>query len=118
MLKDLLTALKIEHTEEVTDEEAEQLITEHINNLESEKETLSTSNQELSASVEGEKAEKAKLEEQLSEAKHELATTKGKLEQVTEMYKEQFSKGPEEDEETKTEKELGNDVLQMLLNTK
>ena len=118
MLKDLLSALKIEHSEEVTDEEAEQLITEHINNLETEKESLSQANQELSASVEGEKADKEKLAQELSEAKTELATTKGKLEQVTDMYKEQFSKGPEEDEEPKDDKQLGNDVLQMILDTK
>lgn len=119
-LKDILISLGIEFDaeSELNPEAYENTILEHINNLEKEKETLSQANQELSASVEGEKADKEKLAQELSETKTELASTKGKLEQVTEMYKEHFSKDPEEDEETKDDKKLGNDVLQMILDTK
>ena len=116
MLKDLLKKYGIEASDEITDEEAEAKLTEHIDNLESEKTTLSESNQELSASVEGLQADKEKLGNELSETKTELASTKGKLEQVTEMYKEQFNKGPEDEpEKPKTKKDLGNDVLEQIL---
>lgn len=116
MLKDILKKYGIECSDEITDEEAEEKLTEHIDALKSEKDSLSQSNQELSASVEGEKADKEKLANELSETKTKLATTEGKLEQVTEMYKEQFQKGPEDEpEKTKTEKDLGNDVLAQIL---
>ena len=65
MLKELAKELGIEVTDEMTDEEVAELIKqknnekdEHITTLESEKETLSKSNEELSASVEGEKQTK------------------------------------------------------------
>lgn len=119
MVKELLEKLGIEHGEEITDEEAEQLITEHIDNLKTERDSLSQTNQELSASVEGEKADKEKLASELSEAKTELASTKGKLEQVTEMYKEQFNQNPDDkQDEPKDDKKLGDDVLQMILDSK
>lgn len=118
MVKELLQKLGIEHSEEITDEEAEQLITEHIDNLKTERDSLSQTNQELSASVEGEKADKEKLANELSETKTELASTKGKLEQVTEMYKEQFNQNPDKQDEPKDDKKLGEDVLQMILDSK
>lgn len=118
MIKELLEKLGIEHGEEITDEEAEQLLTEHIDNLKTERDSLSQTNQELSASVEGEKADKEKLANELSETKTELASTKGKLEQVTEMYKEQFNQNPDKQDEPKDEKKLGDDVLQMILDSK
>lgn len=118
MVKELLQKLGIEHSEEITDEEAEQLLTEHIDNLKTERDSLSQTNQELSASVEGEKADKEKLANELSETKTELASTKGKLEQVTEMYKEQFNQNPDKQDEPKDDKKLGEDVLQMILDSK
>ena len=118
MVKELLQKLGIEHSEEITDEEAEQLLAEHIVNLKTERDSLSQTNQELSASVEGEKADKEKLANELSETKTELASTKGKLEQVTEMYKEQFNQNPDNQDEPKDDKKLGDDVLQMILDSK
>lgn len=118
MVKELLQKLGIEHSEEITDEEAEKLLTEHIDNLKTERDSLSEANQELSASVEGEKADKEKLAHELSETKTELASTKGKLEQVTEMYKEQFNQNPDKQDESKDDKKLGEDVLQMILDSK
>lgn len=118
MLKDILKKYGIECSDEITDEEAEQKLTEHIDALASEKDSLSQTNQELSASVEGEKADKEKLANELSETKTELASTKGKLEQVTEMYKEQFNQNPDKQDEPKDEKKLGDDVLQMILDSK
>ena len=118
MIKELLEKLGIVHSEEITDEEAEKLLTEHIDNLKTERDSLSQTNQELSASVEGEKADKEKLASELSETKTELASTKGKLEQVTEMYKEQFNQNPDKQEEPKDNKKLGEDVLQMILDSK
>ena len=93
-------------------------MTEHIDNLKTERDSLSQTNQELSASVEGEKADKEKLANELSETKTELASTKGKLEQVTEMYKEQFNQNPDKQDEPKDTKKLGEDVLQMILDSK
>ena len=120
-LKDILTSLGIEFDAEaeLNPEAYENTILEHIENLKTEKDSLSESNQELSASVEGLKADKEKLDNELSEAKTELATTKGKLEQVTEMYKEQFSSdSDEEDNPEKDNKELGDDVLQKIIDIK
>ena len=117
MAKELLKLFGIEDKNEITEEEAEKLITEkvaekdnQITQLESEKKTLSESNQELSASVEGLKADKEKLGTELSE-------TKGSLKQVTDMYKEQFAKDPDEPtpEPKKDDNELGNDVLAQIL---
>jgi len=120
MLKDILKKYGIEHSDEITDEEAEEKLTEHIDALASEKDSLSQTNQELSASVEGEKADKEKLANELSETKTELASTKGKLEQVTEMYKEQFNRNPEEktDKTEEIAKNAEADVLQMLIDVK
>lgn len=117
MAKELLKLFGIEDKDEITEEEAEKLITEkvaekdnQITQLESEKKALSESNQELSASVEGLKADKEKLGTELSE-------TKGSLKQITDMYNEQFVKDPDEPtpEPKKDEKELGNDVLAQIL---
>ena len=126
MLKNLAKELGLELTKEMTDEEVAELIKsksaekdEHINALETEKTELSNSNEELTKAVEEHKTSEAKLEKELSDSRTEVATYKGKLEQVTEMYKEQFSKGPEEqDEKPKDEKELGDDVLQKILDIK
>lgn len=119
MLKEILKKLGVEFAEDISDEDAKNLIDseldkkeKHITDLETEKTELSESNQELSASVEGLKADKEKLDK-------ELSVTKGKLEQVTEMYKEQFSKSPDEQEVTvKTEEDLHDDVLQKIIDVK
>ena len=110
--------LTVENIDEMSDEDLQKMIDEHvkekdehITNLEAEKETLSKSAEELSASVEGIKAEKEKVDK-------ELAETKGRLNQVTEMYKEQFSKPVEEQELTKKEKVVVNDALQFILEAK
>lgn len=120
MLKEILKKLGVDFAEDISDEDAKTLIEseidkkdEHINDLEAEKENLSKSNEELSASVEGIKADKEKVDKELSE-------TKGRLTQVTEMYKEQFTQpsDKQEVESPKSEKELGDDVLQQILDTK
>lgn len=117
MAKDLLKLFGLEDSDEITEEQAEQMISEklsekdrHITELEEEREALSRSNEELSASVEGEKAEKEKLD-------RELSVTKGKLDQITEMYKEQFSKSPDEPDPdpSKDNQQLGDDVLQQII---
>ena len=117
MLKEILKKLGVEPAEDISDEDAKRLIEEQIDakdtqisNLESEKETLSKSNEELTASVEGYKSSEEKLNKELSE-------TKGRLSQVTEMYKEQFTKDPEQQESVKEDKTLQNDVLQQLLDS-
>lgn len=120
MDKEFIKSLGIEVSdeEELSEEQAQELIKnklaekdEHINNLESEKETLSKSNEELSASVEGLKADKEKLDKELSEKN-------GRLSQITEMYKEQFTRDPEKQEDVKDEQELHDDVLQQILDTR
>lgn len=118
MLKDILKKLGVEYAEDISDEDAKALIEQtidekdkHITTLESEKQALSESNQELTTSVEGYKSSQEKLDKELSE-------TKGKLAQVTEMYKEQFTKDPEQQEVTvKDDKALKDDVLQQILDT-
>lgn len=118
MLKELLKKLGVEYPEDISDEDAKVLIEEQIvakdtqiSNLEAEKETLSKSNEELTTSVEGFISSQEKLNKELSE-------TKGRLSQVTEMYKEQFTKNPDEQEIIiKSEVELKNDVLQQILDT-
>lgn len=120
MDKEFIKSLGIEVSdeEELSEEKAQELIKnklaekdEHINSLESEKETLSKSNEELSASVEGLKADKEKLDKELSEKN-------GRLSQITEMYKEHFTRDPEKQEDVKDDKELHDDVLQQILDTK
>ena len=120
MLKDLLKKLNVEFDENISDEEAKALIEKeldekekHITTLESEKDALSKSNQELTTSVEGYKSSQEKLSKELSE-------TKGKLAQVTEMYKEQFSKDSEEQQnvESKKNEELEKDVLDLVVDLK
>ena len=126
MLKNILKKLGVDPAEDISDEDALRLIDEtieakdkHIEELESEKTSLSESNQELTTSVEGYKSSVEKLEEDLSETKSKLANTEGKLEQVTEMYKEQFTKDPnQQDEQVKDDTALKNDVLQQILDTK
>ena len=120
MLKEILKKLGVEFAEDISDEDAKSLIEqqidakdEHITNLESEKETLSKSNEELTASIDGYKSSEEKLNKELSDTKTELSTTKGKLEQVTDMYKEQFNRAPD-DEKVKEVKSEVFDVLEML----
>lgn len=122
MLKKLASELGLEVSEEMTDEEIAELIKskntekdEHITTLESEKKALSDSVEELNTSVEGYKSNLEKTEKERDDAKTELATTKGKLEQVTDMYKEQFSKNPEEEQDNPSEKELVDDVLRDII---
>lgn len=116
MVKELLEKLGIEHSEEITDEEAEQLLEQHIESLKSEKDSLSKEKEELTATVEGLNSSQENLSKELSETKTELASTRGKLEQVTEMYKEQFNRDSDvKDEPEKDDKKLGDDVLQKIL---
>ena len=117
--------LEVVNIDELSDEEIEKMVndelnkkSEHINSLESEKETLSKSNEELTASVEGYKSSEEKLNKELSEMKEKLTATEAKLDQITGLYKENFTKAPEEQEEPKSNKELGDDVLQVILDTK
>lgn len=125
MLKDILKKLGVDPAEDLTDEDALRLINENIEakdkkiqDLESEKSGLSESNQELTTSVEGYKSSVEKLEKDLSETKTKLANTEGKLEQVTGMYKEQFTKDPNQQDTTKEVEALRDDVLQQILDTK
>ena len=119
MLKDLLKKYGIEHAEEISDEDAEKLIDEHITNLSSEKDALSRDKEELTTSVEGYKSSEENLSKELTETKTKLANTEGKLEQVTSMYKEQFERDPEEHQEksSKDKEALKNDVLMQILGT-
>lgn len=117
MLKEILKKLGVEYAEDISDEDAKALIEQkidekdnHITNLESEKQALSDANQELTTSVEGYKSSQEKLDKELSE-------TKGKLAQITDMYKEQFTKDPEQQEASKDDKALKDDVLQQILDT-
>lgn len=120
-IKKILETLGIDVNEldSKTDEEIEAMVKdhvdkndEHIKTLESEKEALSKSNEELVASVEGHKSNEEKLNKELSE-------TKGRLSQISEMYKEQFTKDPEEQEQVvKSNEDLQNDVLQQLIDSK
>ena len=125
MDKELLAELGIEASEDLSDEQAKQLIVDkfkekdtQISTLESEKETLSHEKEELSTAVEEQKRSKENLEGELSQTKQELATTKGKLEQVTELYKENFTKDPEDETPKKDDKELHKDVLDAILDMK
>lgn len=127
-IKNILSSLGLEvvDLDSMTDEEIENMVAEeiekkkqHISQLESEKESLSKSNEELTASVEGYKASEEKLNKDLSETKEKLILTEGKLSQITELYKENFTKDPNSQEQpVKEDKDLHNDVLQQLLDTK
>jgi len=118
--------LTVENIDEMSDEQLQEMIDKHVNEkeehiktLEADKESLSKSNEELTASVEGEKAVKEKLDKELSEAKTKLATTEGKLSQLTDMYKEQFTKpANEQDKPNKKLEHVKADVLDLLLDTK
>lgn len=120
-LKKVLESLGLEvvNLDEMSDEEIESMVKNyaeekdtHIKTLESEKEALSKNNEELVASVEGHKSNEEKLSKELSE-------TKGRLSQITEMYKDQFTKDPEEqDTPVKSNEDLQNDVLQQLIDLK
>ena len=126
MLKEILKKLGVEPTEDLSDEDAKRLINEkidekdtQISKLESEKNTLSKSNEDLTASVDGYKSSEEKLNKELSETKEKLTNTEGRLSQVTEMYKEQFEKDPEtvvEDKGNKTIKPF--DILDALYGSK
>ena len=125
MLKDILKKLGVEHEEDISDEDAERLIGEtidakntRISELETEKETLSKDKEELTTSVEGYKSREENLSKELSDTKTELATTKGKLEQVTDLYKENFTKDSNEQDKNLDDKKFGDDVLQQVLDTK
>lgn len=125
MLKEILKKLGIEYEEEISDEDAKRLIeesidgkNEHISTLESERDSLSQEKQELTASVEGYKSREETLSKELSETKVELVSAKAKLEQITDMYKEQFTQDPEKQEvATKDDKNFENDVLQQIIDT-
>lgn len=119
--KELLEKLEISSEEELSDEQTDELIinkftelNEHITTLQAEKDALSNDKQELSTSVEGYKSREETLSKELDEVKHKLSNTEGKLDQVTSMYKEQFSKEPEK-EEVKPESSINSfDILQAL----
>lgn len=127
-IKNVLLSLGLEvvDLDSMSDEEIEKKITEEIeykeqriSQLESEKESLSKSNEELTASVEGYKASEEKLNKDLSETREKLILTEGKLYQITELYKENFTKDPNMQEQpVKEDKDLHNDVLQQILDTK
>ena len=127
MLKEILKKLGVEPTEDLSDEDAKRLIEEkidekdtQISNLESEKDSLSKSNQELTTSVEGYQSSEEKLNKELTETKEKLTNTEGRLSQVTEMYKEQFEKDPEETvKEDKGDKSIKPfDILDALFGSK
>lgn len=127
MLKEILKKLGVEPTEDLSDEDAKRLIEEkidekdtQISNLESEKDSLSKSNEELTTSVEGYKSSEEKLNKELTETKEKLTNTEGRLSQVTEMYKEQFEKDPEETvKEDKGDKSIKPfDILDALFGSK
>ena len=125
-MEKILQKLGIEITEGMSPEEVDNLIEtkidetqQRISQLESEKESLSKSNEELTASVEGYKASEEKLNKDLSETREKLILTEGKLSQITELYKENFTKDPNiQDQPVKEDKDLHNDVLQQILDTK
>lgn len=122
MLKEILKKLGVDPAEDISDEDAKRLIDEQIDakntqisQLESDKDSLSKANEELTASVNGLKSSEEKLTKDLSDAQAELNVTKGKLEQVTDMYKEQFTKDPNQQEEIKGSDIDPDDVLQQLI---
>lgn len=122
MLKEILKKLGVDPAEDLSDEDAKRLIDEQIDakntqisELESEKDSLSKANEELTASVNGLKSSEEKLSKDLSDTQAELNVTKGKLEQVTDMYKEQFTKDPNQQEEIKGNDIDPDDVLQQLI---
>ena len=126
LIKDIQSDFSDTALEEMSEEDAGEILShlvenqiEHISNLESEKDSLSKANEELTASVEGYKSREEKLTKELEETKVKLTNTEGKLEQVTSMYKEQFTKDPEQQEQTvKDDTAFKNDVLQQILDTK
>lgn len=122
MDKELLEKLGITVTEEMSEEDIKKAVTEkieekdqHITQLEDDNKRLSEDNQALTTSVEGYKSSEEKLTKELDETKTKLSTTEGKLEQVTSMYKEQFSKSAdEESQKEKPKKNLEFDVMRAL----
>ena len=117
-IKQLLQDLGIEHDDEVTDEQAEELLKTHISNLQTEKDNLSKDKEELTASVEGLKSSEENLSKELSEVKTKLTSSEAKLEQITELYKDNFTKDADtQQEEPKSNKAFGDDVLQQILDT-
>ena len=121
MDKELLEKLGIEVTEEMSEEDIKKAVTDkidekdkHIAELEDEKKKLSEDNQELTASVEGHKSTEEKLSKDLEETKSKLSQTEGKLEQVTSMYKEQFSSSSKETQNEEPNKKLVFDVMEAL----
>ena len=125
-IKEILKKFGMEEIpENASDEELEGMLdeqinqkNEHIKTLEGEKEELSKANEELTTSVEGYKSSEEKLVKELGETRTELATTKGKLEQVTSMYKEQFTKPDNEGQEVKVNEKVKNDILDLLVSAK
>ena len=117
--------LTVVDLDKMTDDEIQSMIdehvkkqNEHINNLESEKDSLSKSNEELTTSVEGYKSSEEKLSKELADTKVKLVASEAKLNQLSELYKENFTKDPDKQESTKTDTELHDDVLQQILDTK
>lgn len=117
--------LSVVNLDELSDEELQSMIdeqvkkqNEHINTLESEKDSLSKANEELTTSVEGYKSSEEKLTKELSETRDKLTASEAKLSQITELYKENFTKDPEEQESHNSDKEFHDDVLAQILDTK
>lgn len=118
--------LGVEIPEGTSEEEKENLILEkikekdtRITTLESENSALSADKEALNSTVEGLNTEKENLSKELTDTKTKLSNTEGKLEQVTTMYKEQFTQDPnEQDSKPKDDKSFGDDVLQQILDTK
>lgn len=123
MDKELLEKLGIEVTEGMSEEDIKKAVTEkidekdkHITELEETNKQLSEDNQALTTSVEGYKSSEEKLNKELEETKTKLSNTEGKLEQVTSMYKEQFTGSSDDEVQTRqTNKQLENDVMDKLI---
>lgn len=92
---------------------------EHITQLESEKKTLSEEKEALTTSEAGYKAREENLTKELDETKTKLVSAESKLEQITSMYKEQFTKDPNEQPVIKTESKIDSfDIMQALIGSK
>lgn len=103
MDKELLDKLGITFEGDVDEEKAKELILQkmeeqnkRIESLEAERDSLSKDKEELTSSVEGYKTREENLSKDLSETKEKLVSSESKLTQITELYKEQFTKAPEE----------------------
>ena len=126
MDKELLDKLGITFEGEINEEEAKGLILQKIDekdkrieSLEAERDSLSKDKEELTSSVEGYKTREENLSKDLSETKEKLVSSESKLSQITELYKEQFTKAPEEKTVKKEEinEKVKFDILSELISS-